>query len=91
MTASLFAANYELRHIASDDIIFTDPVTGADPALAEQGICHVDAAYGGEDYTALTICHKKEGKYYVFGKMWRKHVDDCKNDISDIERILMLA
>ena len=38
MTASLFAANYELRHIASDDVIFTSPQTGADPALAEQGI-----------------------------------------------------
>ena len=81
MTASLFAANYELRHIASDDVIFRDPVTGADPALAEQGICHVDAAYGGEDYTAFTICKKSNGKYYVFGKMWRKHVDDCKEDI----------
>ena len=81
MVASLFAANYELRHIASDDVIFRDPVTGADPALAEQGICHVDAAYGGEDYTAFTICKKRDGKYYVFGKLWRKHVDDCKQDI----------
>lgn len=81
MTASLFAANYELRHIASDDVIFRNPATGADPALAEQGICHVDAAYGGEDYTAFTICKKRDGKYYVFGKMWRKHVDDCKDDI----------
>ena len=49
MTASLFAANYELRHIASDDVIFTSPQTDADPSLAEQGICHIDASYGGED------------------------------------------
>lgn len=81
MVASLFAANYELRHIASDDVIFTSPVTGADPALAEQGICHIDAAYGGEDYTAFTICHKKDGKYYVFGKLWHKAVDDCESQI----------
>lgn len=81
MVASLFAANYELRHIASDDVIFTDPETNADPALAEQGICHVDAAYGGEDFTAFTICRKSGGKYYVYGKLWRKHVDDCKQDI----------
>lgn len=81
MVASLFAANYELRHIASDDVIFTDPVTGADPALVEQGICHTDAAYGGEDYTAFTICNKKGGKYYIFGKLWRKNVDDCTADI----------
>lgn len=81
MTASLFAANYELRHIAAEDVIFTNPVTGADRALAEQGVAHIDAAYGGEDYTAFTICRKADGKYYVFGKLWRKHVDDCEPEI----------
>lgn len=81
MTASLFAANYELKHIASDDVIFSNPVTGGDPALAEQGICHIDAAYGGEDSTAFTICHKKDGKYYIFGKRWKKHVDECLPEI----------
>lgn len=81
MTASLFAANYELRHIASDKIIFTNPVTGGSPAFAEQGRSHVDAAYGGEDYTAFTICAKRNGKYYVYGRLWHKHVDDCMDDI----------
>lgn len=82
MLASLFAANYELRHIAAEDVIFTDPVTGADPSKVEQSnYCHVDAAYGGEDYTAFTICRKWEGKYYVFGKLWHKHVDDCEDNI----------
>lgn len=81
MTASLFAANYELKHIASDDVIFSNPATGGDPALAEQGICHIDAAYGGEDSTAFTICHKKDGKYYIFGKRWKKHVDECLPEI----------
>ena len=81
MAPSLFAANYELRHIASDDIIFTNPQTGADPALAEQGIAHIDAAYGGEDYTALTICKKRDGKYYIYGRLWHKHVDDCMDEI----------
>lgn len=81
MTASLFAANYELKHIASDDVIFSNPATGGDPALAEQGICHIDAAYGGEDSTAFTICHKTGGKYYIFGKRWKKHVDECLPEI----------
>lgn len=81
MTASLFAANYELRHIASDDVIFTSPQTGADPALAEQGICHIDASYGGEDGTAFTICKKSGGKYYIYGRLWHKHVDDCLPEI----------
>ena len=77
MTASLFAANYEMRHIADEDVIFANAQTGADPALVEQGECHIDAAYGGEDYSAFTICRKINGKYYIFGKMWRKHIDDC--------------
>ena len=81
MTNSLFAANYELRHVAAEDVIFYDPVTGADPSLVEQGECHIDAAYGGEDWTAFTMCRKSGGKYYVLGKCWHKHVDYCEDEI----------
>lgn len=89
MTASLFSANYELKHIADDDVIFTTPQTGADPALVEQGECHVDAAFYGEDYTAFTIMKKHDGKYYVYGKCWRKHVEDCYGEImQDYERFM---
>lgn len=77
MTASLFACNYELKIIADEDVIFENPQIGADQALVEQGECHIDAAYGGEDYSAFTICRKSGGKYYIFGKMWRKHIDEC--------------
>lgn len=79
---SLFAANYELRHIASEDVIFDNPVLHGDPQkLMHSNYCHVDAAYGGEDYTAFTIVKKTEGKYYVYGKLWQKHVDNCLNQI----------
>lgn len=95
MTASLFAANYELKHIADDDVIFTEPVVGADPALVEQGISHIDAAYGGEDFTAFTICRKvpiyeeqsdgsqkKTGdKFYIYGRLWHRHIDDVEDEI----------
>lgn len=82
MLPSLFAANYELRHIASEDVIFSDPHTGYDPSVLQQAThCHIDAAYGGEDWTAFTIAKKTEGKLYVLGKTWHKHVDDCLDDI----------
>lgn len=84
MTASLFAANYELRHIAAEDVIFTDPAQHGDPSLVEQGDCHIDAAYGGEDYTAFTIFKKRGDKYYLFGKLWKKHVDDCLDEICNL-------
>ena len=86
MTRSLFAANYELRHIAAEDVIFQNPQTGADPSLVEQGECHIDAAYGGEDYTAFTICRKKDGKYYVYGRCWRKHIDDVQDEIISLRK-----
>lgn len=81
MTNSLFAANYELRHIAEEDVIFDNPNTDENIKLALNGVAHVDAAYGGEDYTALTICKKQDKKYYVFGKLWHKHVDECQDEI----------
>lgn len=86
MTASLFAANYELRHIAAEDVIFFDPVKNGDPAMVEQGDCHVDAAYGGEDYTALTVFKKRGDKYYLYGRLWHKHVDDCIPEIIKIRQ-----
>lgn len=89
MTASLFAANYEMRHIAAEDVIFDNPQTGADPSLVEQGECHIDAAFYGEDYTAFTIMKKHAGKYYVYGRCWRKHVEDCYSEIiQDYERFM---
>lgn len=81
MLPSLFAANYELRHIAAEDVIFFAPKQGAAAALAEQGISHVDAAFGGADFTALTIANRKDGKYYVYGRMWHKGIDDCFDEI----------
>lgn len=84
MVASLFAANYELKHIAGEDVIFDSPRVGGDPAMVEQGESHIDAAYGGEDYTAFTICRKVGETYYIYGRLWKKHVDDVEQDIINL-------
>ena len=81
MLPSLCACNYELRIIASEDVIFTDPQTGASVDTVKQGIMHVDSAFYGEDYTAWGIMAKHEGKYYLYGRCKRKHVEDCYADI----------
>lgn len=87
MLPSLFAANYELRHIASEDVIFSNPQTGCDPVMIEQAnYTHIDAAYGGEDFTAYSIVRKVDGIYYVLGKLWRKHVDDVMDEIINLRR-----
>lgn len=87
MSPSLFAANYELKHIAAEDVIFRDPVCGGDIEKVRQAkFCHIDAAYGGEDYTAFTICRKAEGKFYVYGKLWHKAVDLCIPEIIQLRK-----
>ena len=76
MSPSLFAANYELRHIASEGALFTAyPGEFDDRALLRDGIMHIDAAYGGEDYTAFTCARKRGNKIYMYGRLWHCHVD----------------
>lgn len=79
MSPSLFSANYELKHIADEDALFTNAQFTKD--LPMDGIAHIDAGYGGEDSTALTILCIKDGNFIVYGKKYQKHVDDCLADI----------
>lgn len=89
MAPSLFAANYELVHIAAEDALFKAAprfITkeaaeailgeGAVPEeLLRDGVAHIDAAYGGEDYTAFTVGRKRGDRLYMYGKLWHRHVD----------------
>lgn len=83
MTPSLFAANYELRHISDENALFRDPVwlPEEQTEMIYNGRAHIDAAYGGEDYTAYTIMKKTEDGYIGYGKLFHKHVDECLDEI----------
>lgn len=81
MTPSLFSANYELKHIADGEALFTNPKFMNDYKLLENGRSHIDASYGGSDGTAFSIIKKNGDKYYVLGKRWNKHVDLCLDEI----------
>lgn len=89
MSPSLFAANYELRHIAAEDALFTTPPTFTDdPAPLYDGIAHIDAAYGGGDYTAFTCGQRVGDKLYMYGRMWSGHVDTVLDAIiADARRL----
>lgn len=82
MSDSLFAANYELRHIADKDAMFKEPEFTKDVEKIYGGIVHIDAAYDGADGTAFTIIRKTKDGFIGFGKRWDRHVDDCLNEIS---------
>ena len=76
MPPFLFAANYELKHIASADaIITTPPVFTDNERLLRDGRAHIDAAYGGSDYTAFTCAKMQEdGTIVMYGRLWQKDV-----------------
>lgn len=83
MTPSLFAANYELKHVADGDCLFSNPqfILNSTPELLYNGIAHVDAAFGGEDGTAFTGVKKLGNLFLMVGKRWSKHIDDCISEI----------
>ena len=92
MAPSLFAANYELKHIASSEVIFeTAPRFMDDAQLLRDGVSHVDAAYGGGDYTAFT-CGKRDWDndvIYLYGRIWHEAVDKVIDIIaSETERLM---
>lgn len=79
MSPSLFAANYELKHIAAEDAMFTAPTIddGSNTHMIHDGVCQIDAAYGGADNSAFSILKRHEnGKIYVYGQLKPKHIDD---------------
>lgn len=79
MSPSLFAANYELKHIADEDALFTNPVIddGSNTEKIYNGVAHIDAAYGGSDDSAFTILNRHDdGNIYVYGSLKQAHIDD---------------
>lgn len=89
MTPSLFCANYELKHIADAEALFTNPKFTKNRESIFNGICHIDASYGGADGTAFTIVKKLDDKFIVFGKRWNKHVDDCLSEIDKLREMYL--
>lgn len=88
MSASLYAANYELRHIASADALFDAPRFYDGPVSdIYNGRAHLDAAYGGSDFTAYTILRQlPAGGYIGYGKLWQGHVDKHLDSVQALHK-----
>lgn len=88
MTASLYSANYELKHIADENALFKNAVIddGSKSHLIYNGVCHIDASYGGEDGTAFTIIKEHGDKIYVYGVLKQQHVDDCLSEFEALRK-----
>jgi hypothetical protein len=93
---SLFAANYELRHVAAEGLLFdTERPKTSDDNMIANGKAHIDAGYGGDDCCAFTIAKKgramgKDGRVYeaiyVLGKLRQKHIDNCVDEFISYQR-----
>ena len=81
MSASLFAANYELKHIADENAMFTDAKFTSEVEQIYNGICHIDASYGGDDATAFTVIKDTGDRLIVYGKKYTQHVEDVLPEI----------
>jgi hypothetical protein len=76
--------------VAADGALFTTyPKYTDDITLFRDGIAHIDAAYGGEDFTAFT-CGKRQGDtLYLYGRIWHQHVDTVLSTcINEAKRLL---
>lgn len=92
MSPSLFAANYELKHIADEEAMFSEPRFFSDPAMLRDGIGHIDAAYGGADGTAFSAIQMVDDSIYAFIRLWQgKHVDDCLGEIISLCKALRIG
>ena len=82
MTPSLFAANYELKHIAREEALLdTPPRFTAEESLLFDGAAHIDAAYGGGDFTALTCGRLVGDQVVLYGRLFAGHVDSVLDEI----------
>jgi hypothetical protein len=90
MSSSLFAANYELKHISDGDLLFPEPKYGKFP-IGAKAYAQIDAAYGGEDATALTIMAEVDKNLHTVGWRMEGHIEKHYQEIvSRLERFQVL-
>jgi hypothetical protein len=87
-TASLFAANYLLEHVPDDGATFSNPqwdewkVHGV-----EQVYAHIDAAWDGDHFCALTIAARRwDGKIQMVGFSYPGNIRIWAPEASEIMR-----
>lgn len=81
MTASLFSANYELKHIADVESMFRSPQYA--PYPNKDSIAHIDCAYGGGDTIAVTVATVVGKNIHAVGKVFTGHVQDHYFEIKE--------
>ncbi len=83
-TPTLFAINYLLEFENEEDLPFKDPFIGTwHDGLVSNIRAHVDAAYDGDHYCALTIMGRlPDGKLNAVGFTYQGNIKDWLGDIA---------
>lgn len=83
-TASLFAINYQLKHVADENKVFTDFKWDNWRNELVGTVGHIDTAYSGDHYTAFTLKQERDGRIILKGWVWRKSITDLYHQIVEI-------
>lgn len=90
LTPFLYAINYELELIADDSLLFKEPTYAKDWDFLKSGtLAHLDAAFGGADYCALTIAAplRQEGSHTVYQIVGFTYEGNVKQWIPEVVRL----
>jgi hypothetical protein len=84
-TPFLFAVNYELEFQSEDDKLFKNPVYCDWNVLDGSMYAHLDAAFDGDHYNALTIMSRRgDGKIQAKGWAYPGNVKDWAKEVARI-------
>ena len=77
----LFACNYELRHINDNECYFSNINISAINFEDKNNrvFMHIDPAFSGNDFTAITLCYIKNNTFYVKGFCKKQNAFDLIN------------
>lgn len=79
---SLFACNYELRHIADENSLFPDMRFKVwDDNITSSG--WLDPAWGGVCTTGITFIQKQKEDLVIRGWVYHSHITDCKDKLKE--------
>jgi hypothetical protein len=86
-TSSLYACNYDLKHVANEDSLFQNAKWLNDIPENYEPVGHIDAGYKGKNTTALTLIQEIGVKLILTGFIWDKNIMEnmgvIRNKIQD--------
>jgi hypothetical protein len=80
--ASLYSANYELKHVADEDQLFKEPKYGEWPERFKRISAWIDPSYEGKNTTSMAMIGiTVDSRVFVRGWTWDEHIIKRYGDI----------